>query len=348
MNRPGESRYRSLACAATGVSVAILLAACSSSPASSGSSSTSTGAGESLTAVSFAAASPAAVFGPNFVMADNPSMCNKYGVNVSVVKLAPAAAASAQASGQVDMSAEGSGQFLEAALKFGSVEAVAAQGPVPEDLFGTKEIKTISNFKGTTVGASTQGSTSDLSLRVTLATAGLVVGTDVKETFSGTSSALYGLAQTGRISGMTIEPPLPAAGISAGLHVVESLANIPEVTANAVVPIVVYKPFLQAHPTAVKGVLECFAAAAQIARTNEAQTSAALAKNLEVSSSYAQAAWQQNKQSYEIFPYDAKYANTAIQTLEKYNVVSFGSFNPSTVINNSVLSGVQGALPAGP
>jgi ABC-type nitrate/sulfonate/bicarbonate transport system substrate-binding protein len=348
MNRLGARRCRSLAGAAGILALGALAACSSSSSTGSSSPSSASAAGKGLTPVTFAAASPAAVFGPNFVMADNPSMCNKYGVSVSVVKLAPAAAGNAQAAGQIDMSAEGSGQFLAAALKFGSVEAVAAQGPVPEDLFGTNNIKSISDFKGTTVGASTQGSTSDLSLRVVLDQAGLTVGSEVKETFSGTSSALYGLAQTGRISGMTVEPPLPAAGVDAGLHVVKSLADVPAVTANAVVPIVVYKPFLTAHKDAVKGVLECFAAAAQIARTDQAETSAALAKNLEVTDSYAQAAWQQNKQSYEIFPYGKKYATTAIQTLEKYNIQQFGSFDPATVIDNSLLSGVSGAAPAGP
>jgi ABC-type nitrate/sulfonate/bicarbonate transport system substrate-binding protein len=339
MSRPG-TRGRAAVLAVTAVS-ALVLAACGSGggSASSGSGSGSgSSSGSGVVSLKFAYAGAVSSFAPEMLMQDNPGMCAQYGVNPSITNLNPAAAAPALAAGQVQVVVQGSGSFLLSALKDPSAtKIVAGTGPLPLNLYVTKDVHSVADLNGKTVGASSQGALSDLALREAISEGGLTVGKQVKITFAGTSAAEIGLAASGAISAFAQLPPLPAAAQAAGVHVLRSLVGDPTIDPLADNPVGVNTSFLQAHPAAVKGLLRCLAAANKKALADPTAAATALAKYQSISQATAATEVAAAKGSFTLFSYTVDAAKTAIKTLEKYNIKQFGGFDPSTVIDNSMV-----------
>lgn len=331
---------RTAVLAATAVS-ALVLAACGSGggggSASSGSGSAPS-AGSGVVSLKFAYAGTVSAFAPEMLMQDDPGMCAQYGVNPSITNLNPAAAAPALVANQVQMVVQGSGSFLLSALKDpAATKIVAGTGPLPLDLYVTKDIHSIADLNGKTVGASAQGALSDLGLREAIGEGGLTVGKQVKITYSGTSAALIGLSASGAIAGFAQLPPLAAAAQAAGVHSLRSLVGDPKIDPLADNPVGVNTTFLREHQAAVKGVLQCLAAANKKAKDDPAAAAATLAKHQSISQDTAAAEVDAAKGAFTLFPYTVDDARNAIRTLEKYDIKQFGGFDPSTVIDNSMV-----------
>ncbi len=316
--------------------IALTAAACSSSSSASGDSHT-TG---SLTTVSYAYLGAGAGLVPEVLMASNPSMCERYGVKPKMQVISQATGPGALAAGQIQALRLGTGSFLIASSKDpSSTTIVGGFGPLPLSLFVTKNIKSIADLKGKTVGAPAKGSTSDVAIRELLAENGLTVGTDVAITYAGSSSALFGQAASGAIQGFLYSPPVPEVAGANGVYQLLSTQGIATVDNLNKTVIGVTRKFLNDNPTAVKGLLACINAAAKEIISNPSQAATVLAKAASITPDTANAQIQAQiaAGSYKMIPFTADDAASVIHELEKFGVAKFDSFDPSTVINTTLL-----------
>lgn len=324
------------------VAVALTAAACSSGStdaSTDGPSSGSGGTGE-VTTVSYAYLGNSAGLMPELLMADNPGMCVDYGVKPEMRIVSQAAAPGALAAGQIQGVRTGSGSFLIAAAKDPSATTiVGAFAPHPLYLFVTKDIKSIDDLKGKTIGAPAKGSTSDLALHELLDQHGLTIGKDVKITYSRSSSALFGEAASGTIQGFLYSPPVPPVAGKSGVHKLLSLEGIPEIENLGKTVIGVSTNFLKNNKAAVKGLLACIDAAAKKIQEDRAHAVSVLARGESVSKGQAEAEIQAHADggSYEMIPFTSDDASSVMHELEKFGVADFGSLDPSTVTDNTLL-----------
>jgi NitT/TauT family transport system substrate-binding protein len=334
---------RRLLAAGVMLAVGVTAAACSSSsPAKTSSASGSSGssAGSAPTSVSFAYLGASAGLMPEVLMASNPSMCATYGVSPKMQIIQQATAPAALAAGKIQALRSGTGSFLIASSQQPTeTTIVGAFGPLPLSLFVTKSIKSISDLKGTTVGAPAKGSTSDVAIRELLAEHGLTVGKDVKITYAGSSSALFGEAASGAIQGFLYSPPVPAVAGSTGVHELLSTAGIPAIDNLNKTVIGVTSSFLKSKPDAVKGLLACLKAAAGDIVRDPSHAASVLAKAEQVTQDQAAAQIQAqiSAGSYKEIAFTADDATSVIDELQKFGVAQFGSFNPASVIDNTLL-----------
>lgn len=337
---PGSSlvtRYTSTIASLGLASAIALTAGACSSPSTSSSGSQTAGP---LTTVSYAYLGASAGLMPEVLMASNPDMCAAYGVKPKMQIIQQATAPAALAAGQIQGLRSGTGSFLIASSKDASATTiVAGMGPLPLSLFVTKNIKSIADLKGKTVGAPAKGSTSDVAIRELLTQNGLTVGTDVAITYAGSSAALFGEAASGAIQGFLYSPPVPDVAGANGVYQLLSTQGIATIDNLNKTVIGVSTQFLKDNATAVKGLLACINAAANTITSNPAQAAAVLAKAESVTQDTANAQIQAQiaAGSYKMIPFTADDAANVIRELEKFGVAQFGAFDPSTVTNNTLL-----------
>jgi NitT/TauT family transport system substrate-binding protein len=322
------------------LAVGLTLAACSSSSnKSSAPDGKSSGSKQGVTSVSYAYLGSSAGLMPEVLMAGDPGMCATYGVRPKMQIIQQATAPAALAAGQIQGLRSGTGSFLIATKQSSGTTIVGGFGPLPLSLFVTKDIKSIDQLKGKTVGAPAKGSTSDVAIRELLAEHGLAVGKDVKITYAGSSSALFGEAASGAIQGFLYSPPVPAVAGSTGVYQLLSTAGIPTIDNLNRTVIGVRTTFLKTNPGAVKGLLACLNAAAKAIVKDPAHAASVLAKaeQAKQSEAAAQIHAQIAAGSYKMSPFTPNDAADVIKELEKFDVTQFGSFDPSTVIDNNLL-----------
>jgi ABC-type nitrate/sulfonate/bicarbonate transport system substrate-binding protein len=333
---PTLSRARRLTATAVVVAATVVgVAACSSSTRKS---SDSAGAGStSLTTVHLAYTGAVPPYAPEIVIANDPSMCTQYGVKVDTTVLQTPVASPALAAGQVDMSV--SAEFLQTAAKQpGTTTAVGRIPTVPLFVYGANDIKKVTDLKGKTIGVSSKGSLADLVWRQALKENGLTLGTDVKITYAGSSTALVGLAASNAIQAFIYNPPLPDVDVKAGVHEVTRLDQDPSVAPLGYSVIAANTSFLQDHRNAVRGALQCIAAANKQILADPQNAGSLLAKAESAPTAHGVAQVQANKQCYGLQPFTTAEASVIMNALENAGVAQFGSFDPSRVIDNSLLT----------
>jgi ABC-type nitrate/sulfonate/bicarbonate transport system substrate-binding protein len=290
--------------------------------------------------VSYAYLGSSAGLMPEVLMANDPAMCAPYGVKPKMQIIQQATAPAALAAGQIQGLRSGTGSFLIASSKqSGGTTIVGGFGPLPLSLFVTKNIKSIGDLRGKTVGAPAKGSTSDVAIRELLSENGLTVGKDVKITYAGSSSALFGEAASGAIQGFRYSPPVPPVAGSTGVYQLVSTAGIPAIDNLNKTVIGVTTSFLKSNPDAVKGLLACVSAAAKDIVSDPAHAATVLAKAEQVKQDQASAQIQAqiSAGSYKMIPFTADDASNVMKELEQFGVAQFGSFDPSSVINDHLL-----------
>jgi NitT/TauT family transport system substrate-binding protein len=343
-SRPAFGCIRKTASICVASAFALAMAACSSSSDTSATSGSTTSGDPqttgSLTTVSYAYLGSSAGLMPEVLMASDPGMCAPYGVKPSMQIISQATAPAALAAGQIQGLRSGTGSFLIASSKDASAATIVAGfSPLPLDLFVTKNIKSIADLKGKTVGAPAKGSTSDVAIRELLAENGLTVGKDVNITYAGTSPALFGEAASGAIQGFLYSPPVPPVAGATGVYRLRSTQGIPAIDNLNKTVVGVSTNFLKSNPTAVKGLLACLDAAAKDITGNPSQAATVLAKAESVSHDQASAQIQAqiSAGSYKMIRFTPDDATNVMHELEKFGVAQFGSFNPSAVINSTLL-----------
>ncbi|MER7274538.1 ABC transporter substrate-binding protein [Dactylosporangium sp. NPDC000244] len=321
--------------ASLGLASAIALTATACSPDSADSQTTG-----SLTTVSYAYLGAGAGLVPEVIMANNPSICEPYGVKPKMQVISQATAPGALAAGQIQALRLGGGSFLIASSKEpASTTIVGGMGPLPLSLFVAKDVKSIADLKDKTVGAPAKGSTSDVAIRELLSQNGLTVGTDVAITYAGSSSALFGQAASGAIQGFLYSPPVPeVAGANGVYQLMSTRGNATLDNLNRTV-IAVQRKFLNDNPDAVKGLLACVNAAAKQIIADPAKAAEVLAKaaSIKLETANGQIEAQIAAGSYNMSAFTADNATSVIRALEKFEVAKFDSYDPSTVVNTALL-----------
>ncbi|UWP80251.1 ABC transporter substrate-binding protein [Dactylosporangium fulvum] len=276
-------------------------------------------------------------YAPEMLIANDPGMCAQYGVKPVLTILQTPVASPALVSGQVDMVV--SAEFLQTAAKQpGSTTALGRIPTVPLHLYGGKEINSIAGLKGKTVGASTKGSLADLVLRQTFKDNGMTVGSDVEITYAGSSNALVGLAASGAIQAFIYNPPLPEVAAKAGVHEIAKLDGHPNVDPLGFSVFSVNTKFLQANRQAVSGMLRCVGDAINKVKSDPEAAGALLAKAASQTPEAATEQVKQNMQAYAILPFKPEEAKIIMSALESAGIYQFGTFDPATVIDNTLLT----------
>jgi ABC-type nitrate/sulfonate/bicarbonate transport system substrate-binding protein len=325
---------------------ALIAAACSSSPASPSGSG-----GNSIVKLSFAYAAPIPLFAPEMIIADHPSFCAKYGVDPVISDLSSALIGPALVADHVQMEVTGVGSFvISSANSPGSQIAVGAVGPAPYEEYGSPDTKSISAVRGQTVGATSQGSTTDLVNRAVLGAEGIVVGKDTKVAYANNGPAMYALATHNSIAFFTSPPPLPNAISQAGVHAIGVVPTSATITPLVVEPVVANKSFYTQHQKAVTGMLNCIAAANKYALANPAPTISQIEKNYQADQATSTAGYDASKPAYQLFPITASGLDVVKAALaaDGLDASTLGSLNVSSIIDTKTIKGISGALQAPP
>jgi ABC-type nitrate/sulfonate/bicarbonate transport system substrate-binding protein len=336
----GSARWTSRTTVAVSVAAvtALTLAACGGKSSSSSPSSSKPGVVKSVT---YATTNVSHVYDPEILIQSDPSICAQFGVKPDIQTLSQAAALPALIAGQIQMTHIATGSVLQGALQdAASTKIVAGTGALPFVLWASKDIKSMADLKGQTVGASTPGSGGDLGTRIALEEAGLTVGTapdDVKMAYTGNSAALVGLGASGAIKAFIFLAPLPAAAVTQGVHELKNLTGDPKIDPISELTVSANSAFLKNNPDTVKGMLACLAFAQKEVLQGTPAAVAAVAKALNIAPADAAYALLLNNSSYTMFPFTVDKAKIAIAALQKYNVTQFGNFDPAPLIDNSLV-----------
>ncbi|MER7008081.1 ABC transporter substrate-binding protein [Dactylosporangium sp. NPDC000555] len=290
-----------------------------------------------LTTVRYAFTDPNSPYTPDMVIQANPGMCHQFGVDPSITILKTPAASPALSAGQIDMLNSGGGAAIQAAFKQpGSAKIVARTDSVALVLYGTKDIKTVQNLKGKTVGASSSGSLADLVFLTFLPKEGLTLGTDVHTTYTGTATALIGLATAGAIQGFIQNPPLPDAAVAAGVHEIKKLSGDPDIDPLGATALSANAKFLSKNRAAAKGMLDCYAQAQKQVLASPEAAAPIFAKAASLNEQVALAQIKATSDAFKLLPYGKQDAATVIKAQEAGGVQQYGNFDPSALIDNLV------------
>jgi ABC-type nitrate/sulfonate/bicarbonate transport system substrate-binding protein len=322
----GVNRIR---CAVAIALVGVLAAACSSG--SSGESG--------LTRISYGILSPSASFAPELLIGADPGFCAPYGVAPSVTVINAATSGPALASGQIQAVRDGTGAILTNALKNpAAIKIVGTVGNAPYFLWVAKDITSVEQLRGHTVGVSAAGAVADLVIRETLTEHGLRTGTDVKITYGSSAGSLFGLAASGAIQGLVYPAPLPATVMAAGFHKISEVSDDPRV-APILSTVIAVSASLAANRAAVTGLIRCIAAATPLALRGDPRVVAALSKaaGIDQATATAQLAGVRGPNTFALAPLTVNEARTEIAVLEQQGVQQFGAFDPASVIDSSLL-----------
>jgi ABC-type nitrate/sulfonate/bicarbonate transport system substrate-binding protein len=331
--------------------IAMVAAGCSSSAASGGGQS-GANSGSGLTDVSIAYSAPIAALAPEMIIQAMPNFCDPYGVHVTTDDLASAQLSPSLVANNIQMAiGQSTGNLaLSDASNPDSQIAVAGLGPLTYNAYGSPDTKTVEDVREKTVGATSQGSTTDLVNRAVLARSGIVVGKDAKVTFAANGPAMFALATNNSIAFFTAPPPLPMSITSAGVHVLEQVPGLPSITPLVTLAVVANGQFYSTQPKAVLGVLNCVAAANAYARSHSSETIALIAKVVKTDAATAQSGYTFNKTAYQMFPLtpSAMAIVKAALITDGLGGTSLKSLDVSKIVDTQMVTKVKGALTQAP
>jgi ABC-type nitrate/sulfonate/bicarbonate transport system substrate-binding protein len=340
---------------AFGAVIAVAVAGCSSSGGGSGGTtpagttpaggaSTSSSAPVSITTVTYGTTAPVASYLPIWMAQEVPSICAPFGIKVKTVALNHDAGITAAISKSVDFSETSDGSILQAGVKASkSIVAIALTGPKASGIFGAADIKTLADFKGKTLSATSIGSTSDIHIRLAMKDAGLSRN-DYKVVYTTSQQAMTSLAVTGHASGFPLVPPLPPAIDGHGFHQLQG--NPPAGTPDALVSadgIITNPDWAKSHASVVTGLIKCMDAAVTYLNddSHASERDAALVKYVGIKQADAESTYQINKGAYlPIAPFDITAANTIISTLTDigiYTSDTFKGFDVNSLLDTSYM-----------
>ncbi|MTD53118.1 ABC transporter substrate-binding protein [Amycolatopsis pithecellobii] len=316
------------ACATT---AAVALAACSSGGAAAPASG--------LTPVSVGFIAATAGFAPELTIQNDPGMCAPYGVAPTMQIVSPQTSGPALAAGKIQVMRHSSGAMLTSAYQNRSaMKIVASVSSPPYNVWGTKDIKSVADLRGKTVGVTAAGSTGDLAMRQLLAEQGMEAGKDVKITYGGDATAVLGLAASNAIQGFLFPPPLPEVASRAGVHELANVAEYRTVTPTLATVIAAAEPFASQHQPAVKGLLQCLQAAIKLTLAKDPKVVQALAKaeGKSVDTAKKEIDAIAAPTAFQLGPFTTDDAKDVMHALESANVQKFDGFDPADAIDTSL------------
>jgi NitT/TauT family transport system substrate-binding protein len=226
------------------------LAACGSSGSSSAGSGASTAAGSGTISINFGDLSPNSTLTPFYVAVDQ-GFFKKVGLNVTVQKFTGGGATSvaALATGSVQIASGGPTNFIGDLAK-GVINGKLFGMTVDSgyDLVVSKDITSISQLKGKTVGVSGANSSDDIFLDATLAHYG-ISPSDVTTITAGTTAERLIALSTGKIQAIADQAAFRPSELAVGnvlLKAEDNPVKLPTVAFYA------NSSFIQSNPGALK------------------------------------------------------------------------------------------------
>jgi ABC-type nitrate/sulfonate/bicarbonate transport system substrate-binding protein len=184
-------------------------------------------------------------------LAMEKGLFKKYGVDLKIVQLDPAASLAALISGSAQIIHAGP-NIIDAAVKAPDrVRVISTYGELPMWLYarGDTELKSL---KGKTLASTTPGGLVDLAMKTMIMSQGLVPQKDVKILYTGNGAAVLAAVSSGNVDGGVLTPPATFQADDMGLRNVAYLNGLDKVKGKFGV-IGVHQPYALKYPQAVEG-----------------------------------------------------------------------------------------------
>jgi ABC-type nitrate/sulfonate/bicarbonate transport system substrate-binding protein len=224
-------------------------------------------------------AQPSGAFTPIWV-AYEVGLFKKYGLNANLQLLTPQVSAQAVVSDEADFYTDGP-DLINARLRGGQVKYFAGtMQQLVFEIWGAKEIKTIQELKGKTIGASTPRAALDTATREALKKNGLVPDKDVQILYVQSVPAILSSIIGGKTAAGTLSAPNTLKAREAGLNLLVDIGklNIPAFQ-------VVYgttEKYLRNYPNTVYAFLKAMAEAVVLAKRDPSVAKKAISKYVKI------------------------------------------------------------------
>ncbi len=206
----------------------------------------------------------AAAFSPA-QLAQDQGLFKKYGLDAEVAQLPKPSDIQALLSGDVQITIDGSAGIDAIA---GGANLVYVAVPLPvytQGLFGQPGLQKVSDLVGTTVGATSQGGSSDYALRTLLTREG-VDPAQVNITYLRDDAGILAAVQSGAVQAAILTPPNTLRARESGLSEIVNTAALKLRTINNA--IIVRRDYAQQHEDVVLNFLKAYMEAIKELKTN--------------------------------------------------------------------------------
>jgi len=261
--------------------VASLACARGAAPTAGGAASSTGPAGEAnavataeLVPIKIAFSQVAAAFAPIWI-AHEHGYLKKYGLDAEVVNLSKPTDIQALLSGDVQITVDGSAA-VEPIAGGANLTYIAVPLPVyTQAVYGQPPLQTLGDLVGKTVGATSQGGSSDNALRTLLAREG-IDPTQLNITYLRDDAGILAALQTGAVQAAILTSPNMLRAREMGLREIVDTTPLKLRTINT--GIIVRKDWAQQHPELVEGFLKAYIEASHEAKTQPESTKAIISK----------------------------------------------------------------------
>jgi NitT/TauT family transport system substrate-binding protein len=216
----------------------------------------------------------AAAFSP-LPLAQEQGLFRKYGLDVEVGQLPKPSDIQALLSGDVQITVDGSAGIDAIA---GGANLVYVAVPLPvytQGLFGQPGIQKVTDLIGLTVGATSQGGSSDYALRTLLTKEG-VDPVQVNITYLRDDAAILAGVQTGALQAAILTPPNTLRARESGLSEIVNTVPLQLRTINNA--IIVRRDYVQEHEDVVLNFLKAYMESIKELKTNPEAGKAIISK----------------------------------------------------------------------
>ncbi|GAA5201341.1 ABC transporter substrate-binding protein [Rugosimonospora acidiphila] len=194
----------------------------------------------------------------------------KYGLNVKLQTLTPAAVTAAVLSNNINIGWDGPG-LVSGIITNPSAKVIFTAGPTVFYLYGKKGLTSINDLKGKSVAVTTPGGAIDGAVRAAITKAGMKPGVDVKVAYLQTNSAALAAVQTGSVAAAGVSPPTSIQADEKGM------VNLEDITALAPPSVLaVNDKFAKSNGPTVTKFITAFKAAVKEAGSNAQASGQAL------------------------------------------------------------------------
>ncbi len=261
----------------------------------------------------------------------------KNGLDVELQYTASSTGVAALISGKTQLFQGGGSETLSADVQGGSLVVVGNIVPIyPYVFMVPASIKTVADLKGKKVGASKEGSTSDIATRAGLMKEGLDPDKDVTMVYVGSSSARTAALFSGAIEGGLDQPPGSLQLQAKGLHVLfnEVDQKLPVVNNG----IVVDRSYLTAHRDVIQRYVDSIVQAIAALRKDKEGGAAVLTKQMKITDpQIAAATYDFSMKIFPDYPHITKEAfGDAVKVLSK-KTPKVADFDLTKIIDDSLI-----------
>ena len=231
-----------------------------------------------------------------FQIAEEQGFYQEESVSVRTLRLKTGAGIQAMLAGEVDVSQVTGPTVLAAILQGAPLKVVMVFNDKPTyRLYVKKEIRSFADMKGSRIGSSTPGSTSDRLLKVVLEKNGIRWQKETTIIYIGTTDVVLGALRGGAIDAAVVTPPADFLAGEAGFHQLFSFENEIGALQGGVSTT---ETLLAKKPDAVARFLRATLKGLKYFKTNREGAVKAMVKFMTISSEMAQRIYDGNQSAF--------------------------------------------------